>query len=155
MYQAFLKLSRHTKIALCVAPILIILGWAASDIWAESQAMKPRFYEMKLSKQGCDLVSKNCVLGSGEFELNLYQEGNVTALNSSFPLDTATLFLVDNYDESVVFRMGMKDSPYYWYRETPLSEFVKGTGSQQKIRLIATVKGGRYVGEFITNNTVN
>jgi hypothetical protein len=155
MFTAFNKLSRHTKVAVFVAPILLILGWAASDIYLESQAMKTRFFEMEPEAGFCDVMAKNCILRSGDFKMSLYIEDGKTTLNSTFPLDTATLFLVDEQDQPTVFRMGMKDSPYYWYQVTPLLDLIQTSGSKQKIRLVATVKGGQYIAEFYSRTVGN
>lgn len=146
--QSFNKLNRHTKIAIFVAPILMILGFAASDLWMSNKAMQTRFYEMKAENENCDIVSDKCILTSGEFKISVYQQEGVTTLNSTFPLDTATLFLVDENDQATAFRMGMKDTPYYWYQVTPLALQSQYPGSQQKVRFIATVKGGQYIAEF-------
>ena len=142
------KLNRHTKIAIFVAPILVILGFAASDLWLENKASEARFFEMTPESGVCDILASKCVLVSGEFKISIYEENGLTTINSTFPLDTATLFLVDENDIPSVFQMGMKDSPYYWYQRTPLAALAKSSGSRQKVRLIATVKGGQYISEF-------
>ncbi len=142
------KLNRHTKIAIFVAPILVILGFAASDLWLENKASEARFFQMTPDSGMCDIMASKCVLVSGEFKISVYQENGLTTINSTFPLDTATLFLVDENDIPSVFQMGMKDSPYYWYQSTPLESLAKSPGSRQKVRLIATVKGGQYISEF-------
>ena len=141
-------MNKHTKLALFVAPFLAVVGWIGSDIWLQSQAMKKRFYTMEPEAGYCDLMAKNCILRAGDFKLSLYQEGPLTTLNSTYPLDTATLFLVDQNDQPTVYRMGMKDSPYYWYQQTTMAELNREAGSKQKLRLIVTVKGGQYIAEF-------
>ncbi|HCH25425.1 MAG TPA: hypothetical protein DE179_14135 [Oceanospirillaceae bacterium] len=148
MLRAFYKLNRHVKTALFVAPILIILGWAASDIWMESQAMKSRIFELQVENGMCDVMAKECVLTSADFKINVYEDKGLTTINSTFPLDTATLFLVDQQDNATTYRMGMKDSAYYWYQTTELASLLAKPGSTQKLRLIVTVKGGQYFVEF-------
>ena len=148
IFKAFNKLNRHAKIAIFVAPILMILGYALSDMWVENKAMEARFFEMQPEGGTCDILAKQCVLRSGEFQISVYVENGLTTLNSTFPLDTATLFLVDKDDVSTTYRMGMKDSPYYWYQSTPLKELAGEPGSEQKVRMVATVKGGQYIAEF-------
>ena len=148
MLRTFYKLNRHVKTALFVAPILIILGWAASDIWMESQAMKSRIFELELENGVCDVMAKECILTSADFKINVYENNGLTTINSTFPLDTATLFLVDHQDNATTYRMGMKDSAYYWYQKTELASLLNKPGSTQKLRLIVTVKGGKYFIEF-------
>ncbi len=150
LFSKYSKLSLHSKIAICVAPILVIFGFAASDLWVESKAQEVRFFTMEPENGKCDVLGKNCVLKSGEFQISVYEENGLTTLNTTFPLDTATLFFVDDDDSSTIFRMGMKESPYYWYQKTPISETAAATGSTQKIRLVATIKGGQYISEFVS-----
>lgn len=150
IFSAFTKLNRHTKIAIFVAPILIILGFAASDLWVTNKAMEVRLFEMKPMNGNCDVLAKECILQSGEFKISVYVENGITTLNSTFPLDTATLFFVNESGASTSYRMGMKKSPYYWYQKTDIEETAKAPGSQQKIRLLATIKGGQYISEFVS-----
>jgi len=150
IFKGFNNLSRHTKVAIFVAPILMILGFALSDIWVENKAMKKRFFEMEPEGGKCDILANECILRSGEFQISVYYENGLTTLNSTFPLDTATLFLVDNQDVSTTYRMGMKDSPYYWYQTTPIKDIAGESGSEQKVRMVATVKGGQYIAEFLS-----
>lgn len=148
IFKGFSKLNRHTKIAIFVAPILMILGFALSDIWVENKAMEARFFQMQPEGGSCDILANKCVLRSGEFQISVYYKDGLTTLNSTFPLDTATLFLVDKEEVATTYRMGMKESPYYWYQTTPIHELVKAPGSKQKVRMVATIKGGQYIAEF-------
>ncbi len=150
IFSAFNKLNRHTKIAIFVAPILVILGFAASDLWVTNKAMEVRLFEMKPTNGKCDVLAKDCILQSGEFKISVYVEDGITTLNSTFPLDTATLFFVDKSGASETYRMGMKESPYYWYQKTDIENTAQAPGSQQKIRLLATIKGGQYISEFVS-----
>ena len=100
----------------------------------------------------CDVIGKNCILRSGDFKVSLYQEDGLTTLNSTFPLDTATLFLVDDTGGVSPYQMGMKESPYYWFQKTAIEKVHANAGSKQLIRLILTIKGGQYVGEFLSTN---
>ena len=145
-------MNRHTKLAIFVAPLLLLAGWVGGEIWAESQAMKKRVYTLEPEAGFCDVLAKKCILTSGDFKVSLYEENGNTVLNSTFPLDTATLFFVEGEDITA-YRMGMKDSPYYWYQSTDFTEKNSEPGSKQKLRLIATVKGGQYLAEF-TSKTI-
>ena len=151
IFKKFNDLSKHTKIAIFVAPILLILGFGAADFWAESQANETRYYAMRPINNICDIQLKNCIVQSGEFKISIYlEDGRVTA-NATFPLDTMTLILVDENDVQETYPMGMRpESPYYWYDTTPLQDQVAVAGAEHKIRFVATVKGGQYFGEFVS-----
>jgi hypothetical protein len=142
-------MNKHTKTAIIVAPILTILGFALADLWEESNANKARAFEL-IPFGHCDVTHQKCILKSGEFEVNVMDEKGITTVNSTFPIDTATLFLVDKNSQATPYPLGMKDSPYYWKRETPLGNLVANKGDAYKLRLIIEIKGGKYFSEFYT-----
>jgi len=142
-------MNKHTKIAILVAPILTILGFALADLWEESEAQIVRAFKL-VPFGSCDVTNQKCILKSGEFEVNVMDSNGVTTINSTYPIDTATLFLVDKKNQATHYRLGMKDSPYYWKRETPLSSLITNKGDRYKLRLIIEIKGGKYFSEFYT-----
>ena len=141
-------MSKHTKLALFVAPFLIIIGFIASDIWLEQQAGQAKVYVLQ-AVGGCELVNKQCQLASGDLKINVYDEGGITWVNATFALDSAVLFLVDENDKPTAYPLGMSDNPFYWSSKTPLASLLKNPGDSYKLRVIAAIKGGRYVGEFV------
>jgi hypothetical protein len=142
-------MNKHTKLAFMVAPFLAIIGFIGADYYNEAQANKPKI--VQLSPEGhCDVLNQSCVLSSGEFKVNVSDEAGVTIVNSTFPLDSATLFLVDKSDKMTAYPLGMKKSPYYWRNNTPLGKLVANKGDSYKLRLIAKIKGGQYISEFYT-----
>jgi hypothetical protein len=142
-------MNRHTKMALMVAPFLILGGYIASDFYAEYKADQARLYNL-VPFGHCDVINKKCILKSGEFEVNVYDESGITTVNATFPLDSATLFLVNNKNEVTPYPLGMADSPYYWQSPTALRTLVQDKGDKYKLRLIAHIKGGQYISEFYT-----
>lgn len=142
-------MNRHTKLALMIAPFLILGGYIASDFYLEHQADKEKFITL-LPTGDCDVLNKNCILKSGEFEVNVYDENGITTVNSTFPLDRATFFTVDENNEPTPYPLGMKDSPYYWKNYTNLRSLASNKGDKYKLRLVASIKGGQYIAEFYT-----
>ena len=143
-------MSKHTKLAILVAPILAVIGYIAADYYEEYQAKQSKIFQL-VSDTPCDILAHKCVLKSGDFKVSLYDEKGITTVNSTFPLDKGTLFLVDTHDQGKAYPLGMTDSPYYWHAKTPLRERLEKTGKTQKMRLIASIKGGKYLAEFYTN----
>jgi hypothetical protein len=142
-------MNKHTKLAFMVAPFLAIFGFIGADFYEESQANDNKI--IQLSPEGhCDIVNKSCVLTSGEFKVSVSDAAGVTEINSTFPLDSATLFLVDKSDKMTPYPLGMKESPYYWYSNTPIGKLTANKGDSYKLRLIAKIKGGQYISEFYT-----
>lgn len=142
-------MNRHTKLALMVAPFLILGGYIASDFYMEHQADQQKVVQL-VPFGHCDIINKKCILKSGEFEVNIFDEKGITNVNSTFPLDTATLFLVDSTSKVTMHQLGMKDSPYYWSSKTDLRQLIPNAGDKYKLRLIANIKGGQYISEFYT-----
>lgn len=142
-------MNKHTKLAFMVAPFLAIFGYIGADYYEEAQANDNKI--IQLAPDGhCDVFNKSCVLTSGEFKVSISDDAGVTEVNSTFPLDSATLFLVDKSDKMTAYPLGMKKSPYYWRSNTPLAELVANQGDSYKLRLIAKIKGGQYISEFYT-----
>lgn len=145
-------MNKHTKIAIFVAPILILGGYILSDMYIENKADENRIFEL-VPYGHCDVLNQKCILKSGEFEVNVFDKDGVTRINTTFPLDTATLFLVDEKNNPTTYQLGMIDSPYYWQRETSLRSLIPEKGQRYKLRLIANIKGGQYISEFYTQTT--
>lgn len=142
-------MNKHTKMAFLLAPVLLIGGYVASDFYVEHEASQPKIINMTVQEH-CDIKASSCILQSGEFLIGVSDKDGITKINATFPLDTATLFFVDNQDQSTAHALGMNHSAYYWQAETPLGKTIAQPGSSQKMRLIAKIKGGAYISEFVT-----
>lgn len=143
-------MNKHTKLALLIAPFLILGGYIASDLYIENEANKKRVFQL-IPSGDCDIINQSCILKSKEFEVNIYDEAGVTKVNSTFPLDTATLFLVSKDNEVTAHPLGMTDNPYYWQSQTDLRQLTSEKDSTYTLRLIANIKGGQYISEFTTH----
>lgn len=142
-------MNKHLKVAIMVAPILAVLGFVGMDYYEEAKANEMKI--IQLATEGkCDVMNKDCVLISGEYKMNISHEAGVTEANSTFPLDSATLFLVDKNDKMTPYPLGMKKSPYHWRSNTPLDTLIGEKGDRYKLRIIAKIKGGQYISEFNT-----
>lgn len=145
-------MNRHTKLAFMVVPFLALGGFIASDFWVENQASQARTFQL-IPDGHCDVINQQCVLKSGEFKINVSDVDGVTEINSTFPLDQATFFMVDSHNNATEYQLGMQDSPYYWQRKTALREKISKKGEKYKLRLVAKIKGGQYISEFYTQTT--
>ena len=141
-------MNKHLKLAFMIAPILIIVGFGAADLYEENEASKDKIIQL-VPEGNCDITTKSCVLISDEFKINVSDDAGVTEINSTFPLDSATLFLVDQNNKMTPYPLGMKN-PYYWRSNTPLTDLLANQGDKYKLRLIAKIKGGQYISEFST-----
>ena len=135
-----------------VAPFLAVLGYIGADFYNENEASKTKIIQL-VPEGHCDIINQSCVLKSGEFKVNISDNAGVTEVNSTFPLDSATLFLVNKEDKMSPYPLGMQDSPYYWQSPTHLRNVASNKGDSHKLRLIAKIKGGQYISEFYTQTT--
>jgi len=142
-------MNRHLKVAFMVAPFLGILGYIGADYYNENEASKTKIIQL-VPEGDCDVINQSCILKSGEFKINVSDKGGVTEINTTFPLDSVTLFLVDDADQMTPYPLGMKESPYYWKNKTNLRNLAGNKGDSYKLRLIAKIKGGQYIAEFNT-----
>ena len=142
-------MNKHTKLAFILAPILLVGGYIASDLYVEHQASQAKVFHLDV-QGNCDVKANSCVLQSGEFMLGVSDKQGFTQVNSTFPLDTITLFLVSEQNVAVAHPLGMKHSAYYWQAKTPLGRAIAEAGSSYRLRLIAKIKGGAYISEFVT-----
>jgi len=141
-------MNKHTKVAVLVAPLLAVLGYIASDYFIENDADKNKLITL-IPESSCDVLAGECVLISGDFKVNVFDKAGSTVVNSTFPLDEAVLFLVDEDNTATAYPLTQIQSNYYWQAQTPLRELAK-TSTSYKLRLIASIKGGDYISEFET-----
>ncbi|SET20339.1 hypothetical protein [Thalassotalea agarivorans] len=141
-------MNRHTKIALFIAPVLLIGGYGLMDLYLGEKAKNDVF---ELSQKGfCDVINGDCILSAGDLEANIFEKDDYTSVNTTLPLDKATLFLVDENNQATPYRMGMIESPYYWHAATNLKELAGQKGQGYKMRVILQYKGSQYIAEFQT-----
>ena len=126
-------MNKHTKTALMVAPILVVIGYIAADYYEEDQAYEEKVIQL-VPSEGCDVINQKCILKAGDFEVNIFDKNNLTTVNSTFPLDSATIFLVDEYNHPTPYPLGMIQSPYYWHTETNLRDLIGNSGQSYKIK---------------------
>ena len=142
-------MNKHTRTAFVVAPILAVIGYIAADFYKEDQAEIEKVIQL-VPFGDCDVLNQQCILKAGDFEVNVFDKDNLTTVNSTFPLDNATIFLVDKNNQPTAYPLGMIQSPYYWHAETNLRELIGNSGQSYKLRLVANIKGGSYISEFHT-----
>ena len=142
-------MNKHTRTAFVVAPILAVIGYIAADFYKEDQAEIEKVIQL-VPFGDCDVLNQQCILKAGDFEVNVFDKDSLTTVNSTFPLGSATLFLVDENNHPTAYPLGMIQSPYYWHTETNLRELIGHSGHGYKLRLVVNIKGGSYISEFHT-----
>lgn len=139
----------HTKLALFVAPFLILGGYILTELYLQNEADELKYFELR-PEGNCDVFNRDCILVSGDFKINVYDEQGETWVNATFPLDRVTVFLVDSMGQASEIPMEMGENPFYWHRKTPLRVLITEPNQGYGMRIVAEIRGGRYFGEFYT-----
>ncbi|MDN4502234.1 hypothetical protein QX776_07455 [Alteromonadaceae bacterium BrNp21-10] len=144
-------MGKQTKLALYIAPFLILGGYILSDLYLENQ-VKNQVIALKVVDH-CDVLNNGCVLQAGELKINITDNAGQTNINATLPLDRVTLMLVAADDKVTPVVMAMQDNPYYWQRATELRQLIPNAGDNHRLRIIAQYKGASYISEFVTSTT--
>lgn len=123
--------NKHVVVAMLVAPVLAILAWFSVDYFLSEKphAAVPGESYALIAKSNCRYDSGLCDLENGEFKLTLRSVpaaggGSALELSSRFPLQTATVGLVDNGNEGLPTAMrsaGAEDRTWLAALPDPLS----------------------------------
>ncbi len=140
-------MNKHLKMAILIAPVLIILGYIVSDFYIESDAGAERVFKLNAEGQ-CDIFSNKCIFTSGDFKVNLFDKAGKTTINSTFPLDSVHLFIVDEKKNMTQYAMLKAQTKYYWHVDTSLRAYHEATREPQRVRIIVKIKGSHYIAEF-------
>ena len=145
-------MTKDLKLALIVAPFLAILGFVAIELWLSSTAKQTKLVVLAM-KGACDITGQGCLLQSGDLKLNITDNAGMTQLNSTYPLDKVTLFLVDDNQLMTPYPLTMHKNRYYWQTATPLRRLLTHNTNYYPLRLIVELGGSQYISEFKTNAT--
>jgi hypothetical protein len=140
-------MTKDLKLALIVAPFLAILGFVAIELWLSSTAKQTKLVVLAM-KGACDITGQGCLLQSGDLQLNITDNAGMTQLNSTYPLDKVTLFLVDDNQLMTPYPLIMDKNRYYWQTATPLRTLLTDNTTYYSLRLIVELGGSQYISEF-------
>jgi len=147
-------MNRDKKLAIILAPFLLVGGYVVSDLYIESKAHEIRLFELK-SAEKCDMFDGNCILQSGDMQINITDENSITKANTSFPVDTVAISLVYNDGKEVIYGLDEAANPQYWERETDIRSALTQSKTATKLRVVIKSKGNTYFSEFSPAITVN
>ncbi|MGJ8692080.1 MAG: hypothetical protein ACSHW0_06325 [Thalassotalea sp.] len=139
-------MNKHNKLALFIAPFLIVIGYIASDYYVESTQ---EYKVIPLTLTGACQLQQECLFTAGDLKLNIYQQQEQTIVNATHALDSVLLFVVkeeQGLEVSQPFQLTNRDSQFYWQADLGLQKY---SDQPNKIRLIAELQGNRYISEFL------
>lgn len=139
-------MNRHTKIAIVIAPFLIVGGYIAADYYDEEKKKNKNLFELRVQGQ-CNLSKKPCQLSNKQLLLTISDNNGITKVKSNRLLEKITFSMVDNNHQESVYQMNYQIDTKSWQANTDISDLLSHS-SKLKLRLIATVNKGFYFSEF-------
>ncbi len=137
---------KHTKMAIVIAPFLIVGGYIAADYYAQEQDKSKNLFQLSLEGQ-CDLTKNPCILSNAQLTLTLSDQYGVTRIESNHPVEEMILSFVNDYNKEIRYKMKSDESQQYWQAKTEASSLLSQS-SELKMRLISIVNNGYYFSEF-------
>ncbi len=147
-------MNRDKKLAIILAPFLLVGGYVISDLYVESRENETRLYPLQPSGD-CRMFSADCILESGDMQVNITDRDGVTQGNTSFPVDSVAISLVYNDGQEVIYGLEQAANPQYWSRQTEIRKALTVDKTAAQLRLVVTRKGSTYFSEFSPLSTTN
>ncbi len=150
-------MNKDKKLAIILAPFLLIGGYVVSDQYIEYKANEPRLFELSVNGD-CTMFNDDCILQSGDMQVNVTDENGITKTNTSFPVDSVAISLVYNDGKEVIYGLEKTNNFQYWERKTDIRAALMQNSTATKLRVVIKRKGSSYFSEFspaITNNPSN
>ncbi|PCH83503.1 MAG: hypothetical protein COB89_06540 [Piscirickettsiaceae bacterium] len=144
-----MQLNKHSKLAILLAPFLIVAGYIASDQYEAYKLNEQKIFSLSAPQQ-CNIFKAECILTSGNMQISLTNRDNVTKANTSFPVDSVVVSLVYNSGNETVYLLNKMQSPQYWARETDIKNAVTNHLANT-IRILVKDKGSMYLSELPLN----
>lgn len=140
-------MNKQIKLALFIAPFLIVGGYIASDQYVSYQANKGQLFNLTLQDE-CRLFSDDCILKSGDMLINITDEKGTTKINTSFPADKVALSLVLMDDKEIIYEFSKAENFQYWQRDTTIRHTHLTKQSLKSLRVMVKIKGDLYLSEL-------
>lgn len=143
-----MSMSRDKKLAIILAPFLLVAGWVLSDIYVETKANDPRFYEFTLDTN-CALFASGCILESGDMKIKITDDAGLTRANTSYPVDTVAISLLYDSGKEIIYELKQQAAnPQYWERATDIRKAMVEDKSAKILRIAVKNKGNTYLSQF-------
>lgn len=139
-------MNKDKKLAIILAPFLLVGGYVVSDQYIESKANEEKMFALAADGE-CALLSGDCILQSGDMQINITDDNGITRSNTSFPVDTVVISLVYNSGREVIYELEKAANPQYWERKTDIREALTQQ-TATTLRVIIKRKGSMYFSEF-------
>ncbi|MEO1963239.1 MAG: hypothetical protein ABGX64_05670 [Cycloclasticus sp.] len=139
-------MNKHSKLALLLAPFLIIGGYIASDQYIAYNDNKTRIFTLLVSSE-CDIFKRGCILESGNMQINITHNKGITKANTSFPVDSVLISHLHVDGNETIYSLNKAGSFQYWERETDLGNAISND-LNYTLRVVIKQKGRVYLCEL-------
>lgn len=143
-----MKFTPQMKLAMFIAPFLLVGGYIAGDYYEEMKAASKNLFQLE-SQGPCNLLENRCELKHGELVLQLKHRSGITTLSANNKIESATLSFTDKAGEESQFRLKTDPDGLIWEAGTNYSTISQGAESI-KMRLIVTLNKAFYFSELNT-----
>lgn len=140
-------MNRDKKLAIILAPFLLVGGYIVSDQYIEYKQHEPRLFALSGINE-CLMFSADCVLQSGDMKINITDENGITKANTSYPVDSVAISLVYNDGREIIYGLEKTTSPQYWEKKTDIRTAITQSRTATILRVVVTLKGSTYFSEF-------
>lgn len=139
-------MNKDKKLAIILAPVLLVGGYIASDQYIEYKDNEPKMFQLTPSGE-CAIFTGDCILESGDMKINITDESGTTKINTSFPVDTVVISILLKDKKEIVYGLDKARDPQYWEKQTNIRAATKNN-SIEKYRVFIKRKGSTYLSEF-------
>jgi hypothetical protein len=140
-------MNKDKKLAIILAPFLLVGGYIVSDLYIESKQNQTKLFA--LSNPGeCEMFSGDCILQSGDMKINITDERGTTKANTSYPVDSVAISLVYSDGREIIYGLEKTVNPQYWEKETDIRTAITQSKTATILRIVVTQKGSTYFSEF-------
>ena len=138
-------MNKHSKLAIIIAPFLAIGGYIATDYYDKYQTDKKRYHNITVQGK-CDIDTGPCLLEGAGLTLEYTIKGDITNIESNYPLGSAAIGISNNGDDKP-FNLIPQDDRKNWTINTANYKQSLST-NEMAIRLVVTAKGHTFFSEF-------
>lgn len=140
-------MNKDTRMAIILAPFLLIGGYVISDQYLESKSSEPGIFTFTIQGQ-CAPFTADCILQSGDMKINITDEQGTTKTNTSYPVDTVAISLVYKDGKEIIYGLEKAGNEQYWERKTDIRSAFTTAKNAEKMRVVIQRKESTYLSEF-------
>jgi len=140
-------MNKDKRLAFILAPFLLVGGYVVSDQYIEHKANKTELFALA-SDGECAMFTGDCILQSGDMQVNITDIDGVTKSNTSYPVDTVAISLVYDTGKEVIYGLEKTANPQYWERQTDIRSALTQSKTASTLRVVIKRKGSTYISEI-------